>query len=141
MAAIDRDPAIAICFAVAIDGHDIGTFTKCDGLGLEVEVERREEGGNNEYVHQLPKRITYTNVKLTRTFGPDSEKLARWFGRMTSGADRTTAEIRALGPDGSTIATWSLNGVMPVRWSGPSFEAGSTQVATETLELAHHGFM
>ena len=31
--------------------------------------------------------------------------------------------------------------VVPVRWTGPSFNPESAKVATETLEIAHHGFI
>ena len=37
--------------------------------------------------------------------------------------------------------TWTLTGVIPVRWTGPSLSVDSPKVATETLELAHHGFL
>ena len=38
------------------------------------------------------------------------------------------------------VAKWSLNGVVPVRWTGPSLNLDSPKVFTETLEIAHHGF-
>ena len=43
--------------------------------------------------------------------------------------------------DGEIVASWWLDGVIPVRWSGPSLNLDSPKVATETLELAHHGFL
>jgi phage tail-like protein len=42
--------------------------------------------------------------------------------------------------DGKVVATWELDGVVPVRWSGPSLNLDSPKVATETVEIAHHGF-
>ena len=35
-------------------------------------MEQREEGGNNGFVWQLPTRMKYTNIKLSRPIGPDS---------------------------------------------------------------------
>ena len=43
----DVDPAVSVCFAVKIDNNDLGTFISCEGLGVEVVLEQREEGGNN----------------------------------------------------------------------------------------------
>jgi hypothetical protein len=31
--------------------------------------------------------------------------------------------------------------VVPVRWTGPSLNPDSPKVATETVEIAHHGFL
>lgn len=134
------DPAVAVCFAVKIDGHDMGAFTSCEGLSFEVQLEQREEGGNNGFVHQLPGRIKYTNIRFTRAINGDSGTLARWFSTMTYPIKRTQAEIRAMTADGKTVAKWDLTGVIPVKWQGPSMSAESPKVATETLEIAHHGF-
>lgn len=135
------DAAVAVCFAVRIDGHDMGAFTSCDGLAFEVQVEQREEGGNNAFVHQLPGRVKFTNIKFTRPINGDSKQLANWFASMTYPIKRTQAEIRAMTQDGKTVATWGLTGVIPVKWQGPSMSAESPKVATETLEIAHHGFL
>jgi hypothetical protein len=39
------------------------------------------------------------------------------------------------------VAEWSLVGVVPVRWTGPSLNFDTVKVATETLEVAHHGIL
>ncbi len=141
MADVNADPAVATLFKVAIDGHELGVFTSCDGLGVEVVLEQREEGGNNEFVHQLPVRLKYSNVKLTRPIDAQSKDVAKWLAGMSGTIKRATAEITALGGDAKPVTSWKLKGVIPVRWQGPSLNADSNKVATETLELAHHGFL
>lgn len=136
----DSDPGLSVCFAVKIDDNDLGTFNSCEGLGCEVVIEQREEGGNNGFVWQLPTRLKYTNVKFSRPLGADTAKVARWFASMTAGVKRRTATIQAMSGDGKVVATWELDGVVPVRWSGPSLNLDSPKVATETVEIAHHGF-
>jgi phage tail-like protein len=42
--------------------------------------------------------------------------------------------------DGTVVAEWNLLSVVPVRWTGPSLNTESPKVATETIEIAHHGF-
>ena len=135
------DPAVSVCFSVQIDGADLGWFNSCEGLGLEVVIEQREEGGNNGFVWQLPTRIKYSNVKLSRPVGEHSAKLTAWLCSFATGVRRQTATIIAMTGDRQKVATWSLDGVIPVRWSGPSLNADSPKVATETVELAHHGFL
>lgn len=141
MADPDADAAVSVCFSVRIDRHDLGTFTACDGLGCEVVIEQREEGGNQFFVHQLPGRLKYSNVKLTRAVNADTEKVARWFASMASGVQRTGAEIEARTQFGTIVASWGLIDVIPVRWTGPQLGVDSAKVATETVEIAHHGFV
>lgn len=138
---VDTDPAVSVCFSVKIDGRPLGTFISCDGLGCEVVIEQREEGGNQRFVHQLPGRLKFTNVKFTRPINRDTEKVASWFAGMADGFSRATAEIVAQTQDGTKVAVWSLTGVIPVRWTGPQLSVDSAKVATETLEIAHHGFL
>lgn len=132
--------AVAIAFVVKIDDQDLGAFNTCDGLGCEVVVEQREEGGNNGHIWQLPTRMKFSNVKLSRPVTADSTKLMRWFGGMASGITRKTATIEARTLEGTVIARWGLIDVIPVKWTGPQLSPDNPKVAVETLELAHHGF-
>jgi phage tail-like protein len=135
------EPWVGVCFAVEVDKHSIGIFSSCEGLGLEVVMEQREEGGNHAMIWQLPTRMKYSNIKLSRPVGRDSGKLTAWIADALKGIKPTTAVIKALRSDGEHIASWSLDGVVPVRWTGPSFNLDSPKVFTETLEIAHHGFL
>jgi phage tail-like protein len=137
---VTKDPAVGLYFSVSIDDIELGAFSTCEGLSVEVQTEDREEGGENGFVHKLPVRMKYSNVKFTRPIGPDSKLIADWFAGMATGIKRKTAHIAALTPDRKPLVTWNLEGVIPVKWQGPSFSAESPKVATETLEIAHHGF-
>jgi phage tail-like protein len=140
-----KEATVGVFFQLTIDalgsGYDLGIFISCEGLSLEVQTEDREEGGNNDFVWKLPVRLKYSNVKFTRPIGPGSDKIAKWFADLSKGVTRTTAAITAMTPDGKPLVTWKLDGVIPVKWQGPSFSAESAKVATETLEIAHHGFL
>ena len=137
----DDDPAVSVCFSVTIGDKELGTFISCEGLGVEVVLEQREEGGFNSQVWQLPTRLKYTNIKLSRPLGPDTKKIAEWFASMTTGVKRRTATIVARNAMNEEVASWNLSGVVPVRWTGPSLNVESPKIATETIEIAHHGFL
>ncbi|MCU1693853.1 MAG: phage tail protein [Frankiales bacterium] len=137
----DVDTSVSVRYVVRLDDVDLGWFSSCEGLGVEVVMETREEGGNNGQVWQLPTRLKYPNIKLTRPLGKDTEKIAKWFASMTSGYKRRTATIEAMRADGKIIAQWGLLEVVPVRWTGPSLSPDSPKVVTETVEIAHHGFI
>ncbi len=139
--ATDLDPAVSVCFVVTIDNMSLGAFNSCDGLGCEVVMEQREEGGNNGYVWQLPTRIKFSTIKLGRPVTADTAKVAAWFASVATGVKGKTGQIKAMTADGTVIAQWGLLGVLPVRWTGPSLNAESPKVAMETIEIAHHGFV
>lgn len=134
------DTAVGVHYLVKVDGEDLGNFSSCEGLGVEVVMESREEGGFNTGVWQLPTRLKYPNVKLSRPLGAGTDSVARWLAKVSQGLVATTATITAQSTSGQAIVTWNLLGVVPVRWTGPSLTAENAKVATETLELAHHGF-
>jgi phage tail-like protein len=71
----------------------------------------------------------------------DSKRVTDWIASLKLEVKRQTAAISALDTEGNPITTWNLEGVYPVKWNGPSMDVGNNQAATETLELAHNGFL
>ncbi|MFJ9039052.1 phage tail protein [Streptomyces sp. NPDC102406] len=136
----DLDPGSTIYFTLTIDGESLGYFNGCEGLSSEVEIEHHREGGNNGFVWQLPSRVTHSSIRLTRPLTPDTARTAAWISSVATGINRPTAQIAALRADGSVVARWGLIDVLPVRWQGPNLDPESPGVATEVLEITHHGF-
>jgi phage tail-like protein len=138
----DFPPGQVLRFQVEIDDeHDLGTWSKCDGLSVEFELKEYQEGGVNGYTHKLPGRAKYQNIKLTRVLNKESDKVKKWLTDLKTSGNRPTAEITAMDSEGQTITSWTLQQVYPLKWTGPSFDVGSNATATETLELAHNGFL
>jgi len=136
------EPGLSLRFKVKIDGHDVGAvWTKCEGLSVEYDIYEYHEGGENSFVHRLPGRAKYGNLKLSRPLDSDSTEVASWLSSVMTSLKRQTAEVTCLDAAGNTVGQWSLMGVYPVRWNGPSLDTGGNQVATETLELSHNGFL
>lgn len=135
------ETALALRFRVEIDGHSLGSWTKCDGLSVEYEVFEYQEGGLNDYVHRLPGRRKYSNIKLTRPLDKDSADVTSWISKLSHSVERSTAHISVLDAGGDVVCKWNLHGVCPVKWTGPSLDAGGNQIALEALELAHNGFL
>ncbi|MBB5802162.1 phage tail-like protein [Saccharothrix ecbatanensis] len=131
--------ATSVFFRLSIAGNDLGAFHTCDGMGAQMEVEQFAEGGNNGFSWQLPSRITWSNITMTRPVTKDTAKVVKWLNDVIKKVERKDGEIVALTPDGSTIASWQVQGIVPVRWQGPSFDPSTSQAATETLEFAHEG--
>ena len=135
-------------FVFSVDGvGEIGAFTECSGLSVDVAVEEILEGGQNHFVHKVPGRMRWPNIVLKRGI-TDSDNLFEWFW-LTSGEgfegngaalERTHGEIAVLDAARQRLRSWKFEDAFPVKWTGPNFASSSSEVATEQLEIAHHGF-
>lgn len=133
-------------FLVEVGDVPVGRFTECSGLEVQIEVETYEEGGVNGFSHQLPGRMTWPNLVLKRGITTDNG-LFEWFNESVgttfnaeSKTERKTVDVTMVSASGERLRTWTLYDAMPVKWTGPSFAKSNDDVATEELELAHHGF-
>jgi phage tail-like protein len=135
------DPLGELAFKVDIPGRAIGRFAECTGLAVEYDVMEYAEGGNNDYVHHLRGRVRYPNVVLRRgvTF---EDALLRWFYAVEKPSQRPNLTITLLSPKGDTIRHFALKAALPVKWTGPiATMKGAPEAATESLEIAHQGFV
>jgi phage tail-like protein len=135
------ETALGLRFKVTIDGQtSLGDWTKCEGLTVEYDVHEYKEGGINGWVWRLPGRAKYQNIKLTRPVTKSTADVAKWLSTVKPAMSRTTAKIAVMDAAGEEVASWSVSGVYPVRWTGPTLDVGQNQAATEVLELSHIGF-
>jgi phage tail-like protein len=135
----DPDPVGELRFQVLIDNHEIGAFAECSGLSAEYDIFEYQEGGQLEYVHKFRGGLKYPNLVLKRGVTHEDEFLKWFLDRSTDREDRGTVTLNLLGDDGEQVRTWTFSAAFPVKWTGPSFSAKSTNIATETLEIAHQG--
>lgn len=135
------DPIIACYFSARIDQVDLGLWTQVELGGVELTMEQHEEGGDNLLVHQLPGRLKFQNIKLTRVVSRDTQKIGAWFRNMAGRVTRTPGQIVAYDRELSKLIEWNFLGAVPVRWSLPSLSTDGNKAATESLEIAHQGFV
>lgn len=127
-------------FRVSVGDRQIGRFAECSGLAAEYDVTEYVEGGNNGYVHRLRGAVRFPNVTLRRGVTTEDGLLA-WFYAVEKARDRPTLSIALHDQRGRSIRTFDLKAALPVRWTGPSVSAGGNGAATESLEIAHLGFI
>lgn len=133
------DPSPGIRFLVKIGSESIGMFSECTGLTVEYDVFSYEEGGQNDFVHKLRGRTKHPNLVLKRGVTHE-DALMKWFFDCKDKAKRQLVTLTMIAVDGSPVRRWSFADAYPIKWTGPSFNAGSNNIATETLEIVHHGF-
>ena len=133
-----RDPFKNFSFLVEIDGVAAAAFTSVSGLAAEAEViEYRELGGPQSI--KLPGRIRYPNVTLRRGL-TTSRDLWNWWQTVRDGTiQRRTVLIALLDDSGQPVLRWTLREAWPAKWELSELDASKTEVAIETLELAHEG--
>lgn len=145
--AFESDRIYGATFLFEVDGKEIGRFMEVGGLQVDIEVEDIQEGGQNGYSHKLPGRMSWPNLTLKRGITQNDSLLA-WlnkssgegFAGNSNKLERTSAAITLLSANGKRLRSWNFDGAFPVKWTGPSFAAGSSEMAVEELEIAHHGF-
>ena len=134
-------------FLFEVDGEEIGRFTEVDGLEMSIDDESVKEGGVNDYVWKLPGRMSWPNLVLKRGI-TETDNLYAWMqksaGEQFEGAgnklEYATAALTLLSASGKRLRSWDFEGAFPVKWTGPKFSLGSSDLAVEELEIAHHGF-
>jgi phage tail-like protein len=132
-------PYASFRFRVEIEGIIVAQVSEVTGLQSETETEPYEEGGVNDFVHQLPGRTKYQRITLKRGI-TDMEDLWRWRRDVVNGMiRRKNGSVILLDSTGEEKWRWNFTGAFPVKWSGPDLRADSATVAFESIELAHHG--
>lgn len=132
-------------FTVAVGGEKIGSFTDVSGLSVTIDVEEIVEGGENSFVHKLPKGMRWPNVTLRRGI-TENQVLLPWLARCSGDQlngqgpiERPDVTITLLAASGEPVRSWTLAKALPVKWNGPKLTATSRELAVEELEIAHHG--
>jgi phage tail-like protein len=136
---IKQDPYRAFRFKIEIGGLIIAQVSEITGLQIETETEPYEEGGVNDFVHQLPKRTKYPHLILKRGI-TDLDELWRWYQDVVSGTvERRNGSVVLIDAAGEEKWRWNFVQAYPVKWTGPDFRADNNAVAFEAVELVHNG--
>jgi len=132
-------PFLTFNFAVEIEGLLVGGFTEVTGLETDISVEEYREGGVNDHVHKLAGPASHANLVLRHGLTSLST-LWTWYYDTTRGViQRRSGTVMLLNPSQVPVMWWNFRNALPVRWTGPTFNAASDEVGTESLELAHEG--
>ncbi len=138
------DPYAGYNFKVEWDGIIQAGFKTCAGLEFTQEAATYREGTDSSLgMRKLPGLITSSNITLARGLADKSE-LWDWRKLVMDGkiADaRKNVSIILMDDVGNTTVQWDLRECWPTKWTGPSMDATSGEVAVETLEIAHEGLI
>lgn len=109
------------------------------GFDASIDVIEYREGDMTQTPIKVPGLKKYGNITLKQGL-VDSMVLYEW---MTAGlegdVERKTLTITLLDIAGSPAASWQIINAWPVKYTAPDFNATSSEVAIESLEIAHEG--
>lgn len=116
-------------------------FQSVSGLSVDLETETIKEGGENRFVHHLPKQSKYSNLSLKRGMFCDSE-LIHWCLNAFENFQFKPANLTVslLNDQHEPLKTWVIVHAFPIKWSVSDFNAEQNTIVIESLELKYHYF-
>lgn len=131
------DPYRGFNFRVEIDGIQEAGFRECSGLDATTDPVDYREGTYPNHVRKLTGLNKFSPITLKRGI-TDSKTLWEWRQTVISGKTvRKNLSIILFNEAQEEKLRWNLREAWPSKWTGPSFNATSNEVAIETLEIVH----
>ena len=133
-----KDPLRNFRFKVSVGGAESG-FNEVSGFDISIDTIEYREGDDPTTPYKLSGLTKYSNITLKHGV-TDSMELYNWIKDCVEGkVEKKVVTIIALGEDGSALATWEIVEAWPVKYTAPDFNATGSEVAIESMELAHEG--
>lgn len=138
-------PPPAFYFTVSISGGILvpdASFSEVSGISLEMETEAVVEGGENRFIHQLPKGIKHPNLELKRGISQLGSPLVAWCKATLEGDHIISIVPQPIvvslnGADGAVLRSWSFMNAYPVKWDVEGFSSSKNEVAIEKMAFAY----
>lgn len=118
------------------------SFQEVSGIGPELETESLQEGGENRFVHQLPKAMKHPRLTLRRGIAPFNSPLLAWCRKtleagLTQAIEPKLLHVMLLDAENNALHSWSFANAYPVSWSVEGFESTKNELAVEKIEIAY----
>ena len=134
-----KTPYHAFHFVIEIDGIQRGGFRECSGLDSTSDVIPYREGDDPPVLRKYGGLIKYSNITLKWGSSDDTD-LWDWRQKVVDGKpERKNGSVCLLDESGQEKVRWDFKAGWPMQWTGPSLNATATDVAIETLVIAHEG--
>jgi phage tail-like protein len=126
-------------YQLEMEGLNVGGFSEVSGFDAAYDVIEYREGNMPATPMKMPGLIKYGNVTLKKGV-TNSTELFQWLkSGLEGGPDRKTVTLTLLDEAGAPAAAWRIMDAWPMKYNAPDFNASGSEVAVESLELAHEG--
>ena len=128
-------------FRVDWDGIANAGFTEVTGLEVTTEKIEYRDGASPEYSKvKMPGMQTFGDLTLKRgIFKGDNEFYVWWNTVALNTITRRNVTISLLNEAHEPVVVWKVKNAWPLKVTSSDLNAGSNEVAVETLVLAHEG--
>ena len=118
------------------------SFQSVSGLSVTVETESYAEGGENRFVHEIPKGLKFSTLTLKRGLKSAPSSVANWCEDAYEQFvfKRLNLIIVLLSENHIPIKTWNVVGAYPIKYELGEFNAETQSILIETLELKYDYF-
>ncbi len=142
----DPYPLPAFYFKVVFSatlGLSDTSFQEVSGIGSEIETESVVEGGENRYIHKLPKPVKHPNMVLKRGIAQLTSPLVVWCKAVLEGDFMTQIlpmpiEVYLMNENKTPVRAWSFANAYPIKWEVDPFNSTKNEVAIEKIELSYN---
>ena len=129
------DPYRSYNFLVEMDGITQAGFQECAGLDTQTDSIDYREGSDPNHQRKLPGLNKFSPITLKRGI-TDSPELWNWRQSVVDGKiQRKNGSVILLDDTGSEKLRWNFTEAWPSKWTGPAFNAATSAIAVETLEI------
>jgi len=146
MLGADLYPLPAFYFKVVFSatlGLSDTSFQEVTGIASEMETEAVVEGGENRYVHKLPKSVKHPNMVLKRGIAKLTSPLVIWCKSALEGDFLVQIlpmpiMVYLMNENKTPVRGWSFANAYPVKWEVEAFNSSKNEVAIEKIELSYN---
>ncbi len=133
-------PLVKFHFQVEWGGTKIG-FTEVSGLDVETELIEYRHGASLEFTKtKMPGMQKYSNITLKRgSFQSDNEYFQWWNTVKLNTIERRDITVSLLNEEHEPLIVWKIKNAWPLKVQPTDLKADGSEVAIETIELAHEG--
>ncbi|MDO8335044.1 MAG: phage tail protein [Nitrosomonas sp.] len=141
----DIYPPSAFYFKVMFGGpqETVDTsFQEVSGISSEIEVESVAEGGENRFIHQLPKGVKHPNLEMKRGIAPMTSPLVKWCKAvmekdLIESIESKAIRVFLMDENKKVIRGWLFDSAYPVKWEIESFSSTKNEVAIEKIVFSY----
>ena len=129
-------------YRVEIDSIDVAAFSEVSGTDASIDdIEYREGTDPTNSPRKMPGMTKYGNVTLKWGM-TENMSFYEWVAGISDGSKASADErmqdvtIHLQDDAHNDIASWTLSNAWPCKYTGPDFNASSSEIAFESVELA-----